>query len=395
MRLRASALGGLLFIVATLSGPVGPSLATSVVGFPRCDLTGLTVDYTWWADGKKVAITQEPQLEWDGVLVDAIEVDCLDAVACLGLRPELSGKAATIIGSAAADLLVGTDGPDIIVGGDGADTLYGRRGRDLLCGGNGDDVLLGGRGVDRLVGEGGRDELRGGASPDVIDGGADSDAIFGGVGDDLLRGRSGRDAIYAGAGSDVMRGGTGRDVCFGEDSDDTFASCGISAPDGVEYGSGSLRTFRVQIDPLLDESPSLFAADVDWILSDERSWIGAGTVKWRRVDSDESADLTIILAAPATVDAICFPLATGGYFSCRNGDTIGINVNRWKTATDWWPASLQVYRTYVINHEVGHFLGNGHVSCPGPGQLAKVMQQQTKTLGGCAANGWVYPKGKQ
>ncbi|MCP3975509.1 MAG: DUF3152 domain-containing protein [bacterium] len=395
MRFRASALGGFLFLAAVLSGPATPSAATSVTGFPRCDLVGDTVDYTWWADGENVAITEEPQLEWDGDIVDATEVDCLKAVACLGEWPERSGQAATIVGTGAGEVLVGTDGPDLIVGRGGADVLDGRRGQDTLCGGSGDDVLLGGRGSDRLFGRSGRDELRGGASPDVLDGGTGSDAVFGGVGDDLLRGRSGRDAIYTDAGIDIARGGNGRDVCFGEDADDTFRSCGVAAVDGIEYGSGSLRTFRVQVDSLLDESPTLFAADVDWILSDERSWIGAENVTWRRVASDESADLTIILAAPATVDAICHPLKTGGYFSCRNGDTIGININRWNTATDWWPASLQVYRTYVINHEVGHFLGNGHVSCPGPGELARVMQQQTKTLGGCIANGWVFPEGAQ
>jgi hypothetical protein len=68
-----------------------------------------------------------------------------------------------------------------------------------------------------------------------------------------------------------------------------------------------------------------------------------------------------------------------------------LNVNRWAGATSWWPAPLKTYRRYLVNHEVGHYLGYGHVSCPGAGRLAPVMQQQTISLGGCVANGWPYP----
>lgn len=376
--------------MAALAFPLGAGAADHVVGYPRCTLDGTVADYTWWVNDGHAGFTVADEFVHEGVTYTATAVDCVDAIDCMATRPAMAGKAATIVGAAGREVR-GTNGPDVMVGSGGDDVLVGRRGPDTLCGGAGNDVLIGGIGDDMLLGGSGEDELRGGPSHDFVDGGEGNDTILGGAGTDTLRGRLGRDALYGGAGDDNLRGGRSRDVCFGGPDADVFLFCAVEAPDDVIYGSGPLSTVRVRVDPLLDESPPLFTSYVDWILSDPRSWIGDGSVTWHRVGPRDPADLTIILAAPETVDAICFPLRTGGYFSCRNGDTIGINVNRWNTATDWWPASLHVYRTYVINHEVGHFLGHGHKSCPGDGELADVMQQQTKTLAGCRANGWVFP----
>ena len=380
-------------MIAALLAPVGAGAAPAVAGYPRCNLDGVASDYTWWSEGVNVAVTDEPTLDWEQLVIDAEPADCAAAVACLLERPEMSGRAATLTGTEAGDVLVGTAGPDLIIGGAGPDRIDGGGGRDTICGGPGNDRLRGGSGIDYIFGRKGSDVMRGGGRGDILDGGSGRDAMFGGTDGDLLRGRGGQDGLYGGAGFDDIRGGAGRDVCFGGAESDDFTSCATIGEDDVTYGSGPEETFRVQIDPLVNESTALTTAYVDVILSDERSWIGGGGVTWRRVGPDEPADLTIILAAPATVDAICYPLRTGGYYSCRNGDTIGINVNRWNGATDWWPATLHTYRTYVINHEVGHYLGNGHASCPGQGEWADVMQQQTKRLDGCVANGWVYPEG--
>jgi len=65
-----------------------------------------------------------------------------------------------------------------------------------------------------------------------------------------------------------------------------------------------------------------------------------------------------------------------------------INDRNWRNATAAWTGSLAGYRTYLINHEVGHWLGLGHFSCPSPGATAPVMLQQSISLDGCEPNGW-------
>ena len=49
---------------------------------------------------------------------------------------------------------------------------------------------------------------------------------------------------------------------------------------------------------------------------------------------------------------------------------------------------VALYRRYLVNHEVGHLLGHGHVSCQVEDRArAPVMMQQTKGVGACRANG--------
>ena len=97
---------------------------------------------------------------------------------------------------------------------------------------------------------------------------------------------------------------------------------------------------------------------------------------------------------PARVDRLCgqVGLHPAGIYSSWTGRYAVLNPMRWFSGVSHFP-DLEVYRTYLVNHELGHGLGYGHVSCPGAGRPAPVMVQQTMShrMGGCRPNGWPYP----
>lgn len=154
---------------------------------------------------------------------------------------------------------------------------------------------------------------------------------------------------------------------------------GRAVPDGAI-------TYRVEVEQGLPYAVADFARAVDRTLGDDRSWAARTGRPMARVGGD--AEIRILLASPKTTDRLCAPLDTGGKVSCRNGENVVINALRWATGAPSYAGDVAAYRLYVINHEVGHALGHGHVGCTGPDEVAPVMLQQTLGLGGCRANPW-------
>lgn len=154
-------------------------------------------------------------------------------------------------------------------------------------------------------------------------------------------------------------------------------------------GSGSLVTYSVEVEEAVGIDPAEVGAIVDAAFADPRSWTASGSTSFQRLET--GGEVQIVLATPPTTDERCAPLPTNGIFSCRVGPDLSINSDRWLNGTDDWPLGIEAYRAHVLNHEMGHALGEGHVFCSGPDQLAPVMMQQTKGLEGCQANPWPFP----
>lgn len=148
-------------------------------------------------------------------------------------------------------------------------------------------------------------------------------------------------------------------------------------------------TYRVEVEDGLAFDGTEFAAAVHATLIDPRGWATGGHV-FQRVDTD-GADFRVILASPALTDQLCAPLQTRGQVSCRNGEMVVLNALRWATGVEDYGADLASYREYLVNHEVGHRLGRNHVDCPGAGQPAPIMMQQTYGVGDCTPNPWPLP----
>ncbi|GAA2619930.1 hypothetical protein GCM10010436_24670 [Paractinoplanes durhamensis] len=157
---------------------------------------------------------------------------------------------------------------------------------------------------------------------------------------------------------------------------------------------GPIHRFKIAV-----EKPTAgaldFANQVNRVLGDRRSWIASHRFRFQRVPESAHAEFIVYLASAKTSERMCRTggLETDGFTSCRVPRKVIINDDRWAGAIRGYGASLDVYRAYAVNHEVGHQLGHGHQRCPGKGKVAPVMMQQTYGLKGCIANSWPYPGG--
>ncbi len=135
-----------------------------------------------------------------------------------------------------------------------------------------------------------------------------------------------------------------------------------------------------------DVSAAELASTALTILNDPRGWIRAGFT----FVADENGPYRVVLAEGPDVDELCLPLRTFGRVSCQNGPVVALNADRWRNAVGHWVLGVDVYRGYLVNHEVGHLIGQRHPKprCPVAGRPAGVMEQQTAGLEGCIGNPW-------
>ena len=169
----------------------------------------------------------------------------------------------------------------------------------------------------------------------------------------------------------------------------TFKAAGQRAKPASD--AGRLIRFDVKVEENLDISADAAAEVMAGVLNDQRSWRGSGRWRFELVSGDsDQAELHAYIVSPGTTDRLCAPLQTRGEVSCQNGNRIVLNAKRWMLGAESYGTDLTNYRRYLVNHEFGHYLGFGHVDCPRRGELAPIMLQQTKGLGGCRKNPWVH-----
>ncbi|WP_374105845.1 DUF3152 domain-containing protein [Streptomyces sp. AC495_CC817] len=164
-------------------------------------------------------------------------------------------------------------------------------------------------------------------------------------------------------------------------------------------GTGQKYRYRVDVEKGLGLEAELFAEAVQKTLNDERSWARGGGRTFERISSG-APDFVITLASPGTTAIWCAKSGldtTVDNVSCDSAATerVMINAYRWAQGAETYGDEMHAYRQMLINHEIGHRLGYGHETCDKDGELAPVMQQQSKflTFGGitCKANPWPYP----
>ncbi|MDG5804478.1 DUF3152 domain-containing protein [Streptomyces ossamyceticus] len=220
----------------------------------------------------------------------------------------------------------------------------------------------------------------GGSADDSTDGSTD-DAAGAGAGSGgsgaATGGSAGRSASPSPSGPTIPDSGPG-----------TFTRAPGSGP---KVGDGKVLRYRVEVEKGLSLSAADVAEEVERILGDPRGWTADGDSAFQRV-SGGATDFVVKVATPGTVDDICgaYGLNTRGEVNCNVDDNVMVNLKRWELATPVYADDVTAYRALIINHEVGHFLGEGHVGCPGRGKPAPAMMQQIKGMKGCVPNVWPY-----
>ncbi|MFI0846970.1 beta strand repeat-containing protein [Mesorhizobium sp. IMUNJ 23232] len=172
----------------------------------------------------------------------------------------------SLVASAVADRMIGSDGNDTIDGLAGDDIITGGFGDDIITGGLGDDTLIGGAGADALTGGGGVDTADysgssgavsvnlaagtgsgGDAQGDTLTGftnalgSAFNDSLTGNgagtldglAGDDIL---SGGATLNGGTGNDTLLAGASAETLDGGADNDTVSYAGSAAGVTVDLG---------------------------------------------------------------------------------------------------------------------------------------------------------------
>ncbi len=163
-----------------------------------------------------------------------------------------------------------------------------------------------------------------------------------------------------------------------------FDTAGVNV--GASGSAGTLRRYSVRVETSSKLDADKVGRQIAGVLNDPRSWAGSGTVRFALVADPAKADLTFTLAAPRTATSLCAPEPD----SCTDAGDVVIDAGAWLSSSTTFTTRAQ-WQTYLLNHAVGHLLGEKHQGCPKKGKLAPVMMPQGTNLRGCTSNPWPFP----
>ncbi len=195
---------------------------------------------------------------------------------------------------------------------------------------------------------------------------------------------------------------------------------GIDQPEG----DGPTHWIRVEIEEGLPFSPGALGVFVLTVLNDERGWAANGRMVFARTDG--AAEIRIVFANPNTVESLCArpheaaspdiapPMVTLGpspeadssssvtpsasssvdpdqEISCAEQGIIVVNAYRWADGLKAFGEDRTAARAYLLQHFLGHLLGESDATCETVDERASVMVDHEFDIAPCLPNGWPYP----
>ena len=146
-------------------------------------------------------------------------------------------------------------------------------------------------------------------------------------------------------------------------------------------------TYEIRVRGEVDSDLELFRDHVRKTLRHPDGWSMDGEIRFLPVA--ENGDFVIWLADATELPG--FSEVCSVDWSCRVGKDVVINETRWEQSAPGWTGDLDTYRHYVVNHEMGHWMGLGHRGCEVEGEPAPVMMQQSKSAVPCSNRVWPDP----
>ena len=165
------------------------------------------------------------------------------------------------------------------------------------------------------------------------------------------------------------------------------ALAGVLITPRLATGPVRIVTYDIQVKGEVESDLDLFRDHVRRTLRDPEGWSMGGDVLF--VFVEQGGDFTMWLADAVELPGYSEVCSTD--WSCRVGRNVVINETRWEEGAPGWLGDLDSYRHYVVNHEVGHWLGLGHRSCSVDDEPAPVMMQQSKSALPCRNRVWPDP----